>query len=110
MARDQTSVFVNPLFIALQFEPPFVDSNWSAINSRLTNTDVYSLAIDPKNTQTIYAGTYGGGVFKSTNGGSNWSKINSGLTNTTVWSLAIDPTNTQIIYAGTDGGVFRLEQ
>ena len=83
--------------------------SWSAINNGLTNATVRSLAIDPTNTQTIYAG--GWGVFKSEDGGLNWSKINSGLTNTFVRSLAIDPTNTQTIYAGTDGGgVFRLEQ
>jgi hypothetical protein len=29
---------------------------------------IYALAIDPTNPNTIYAGTYGGGVFKSANG------------------------------------------
>ena len=67
------------------------------------------LAIDPINIQIIYTGTRGGGVFKSTNGGSSWTKMNTGLTNTGVISLAIDPINTQIIYAGTTewGGVFK---
>ena len=73
------------------------------MNIGLTGS-VYSLAIDPTNTQVIYAGT-NGGVFKSTNGGSTWSEINNGLTNTDVRSLAIDPTSTQVIYAGTYGGV-----
>jgi hypothetical protein len=63
--------------------------------------DIRSLAIDPVNTQTIYAGT-NNGVFKSTDGGTNW--IKSVLTNTYVFSLVIDPTNTQVIYAGTRGG------
>jgi photosystem II stability/assembly factor-like uncharacterized protein len=75
----------------------------------LTDTDVESFAIDPTNTQVIYAGTYGDGVFKSANGGSSWSKINTGLTNSEVYSLGIDPTNTQVIYAGTFGGVFKSE-
>jgi len=63
-----------------------------------------ALAIDPKNPSIIYAGTYGGGVFESTNGGASWSAINSGLTNLDVLALAIDPKNPSIIYAGTYGG------
>ncbi|MBI4699381.1 MAG: hypothetical protein HY758_10900, partial [Nitrospirae bacterium] len=47
--------------------------NTSAANGVWTNIgpdggDVRALAIDPVNTSTIYAGTYGG-VYKSTDGG-----------------------------------------
>jgi photosystem II stability/assembly factor-like uncharacterized protein len=81
-------------------------TTWTAINSGLTNTQVYALAIDPTNPNIIYAGT-NGGVFKSTNWGGNWSAINSGLTDTHVWALAIDPSNTSTLYAGTGEGVFK---
>ena len=37
---------------------------------------VYALAIDPATPGTLYAGTSGGGVFKSTNGGGSWSAVN----------------------------------
>jgi hypothetical protein len=83
-----------------------VTGTWSAINSGLTNKQVITLAIDPTNTSTLYAGTEGG-VFKSTDWGGSWSAINSGLTNTHVWALAIDPTNTSTLYAGTEGGAFK---
>jgi hypothetical protein len=60
---------------------------------------------------TIYAGTLGGGVFKSINGGGNWSALNTGLTNTNVYALAINPAMPSIIHAGTNGGgVFSLQQ
>ena len=36
---------------------------WSAVNTGLTNTDVYALAIDPVTPSMLYAGTWGGGVF-----------------------------------------------
>ena len=78
------------------------------MNNALVGRWVFFLAIDPINTQTIYAGTYGGGVFKSLDGGSTWYAINAGLTNLHIYSLAIDPTNTQTVYAGTEqGGVFK---
>jgi photosystem II stability/assembly factor-like uncharacterized protein len=80
---------------------------WVPINNGLYGGSVNSLAIDPKNTQVIYAGTNGDGIFKSTDGGNSWNKINTGLTDTHIRSLAIDPTNTQIIYAGTGSGVFK---
>ena len=65
---------------------------------------IYALAINPQTPDTLYAGTYGGGVFKSTNGGTNWTAINTGLTNTNVCALAIDPQTPETLYAGTDGG------
>lgn len=59
-------------------------------------------------TQTIYAGEYAGGAYKSTDGGINWAAINTGLTNNAVYILMIDPTATQTIYAGTGGnGVYK---
>ena len=39
-------------------------TNWTAMNTGLTSTDVYALAINPQTPDTLYAGTYGGGVFK----------------------------------------------
>ena len=88
-------------------------ASWSQINSGLMYTTIYSLAIDPVNTQTIYAGTndFDGlfNIFKSTNGGANWGQFNFGLpTDTGPYSLSIDPNDTQTVYAGTYGnGVFK---
>jgi hypothetical protein len=62
------------------------------------------LAIDPATPATLYAGTSGDGVFKSTNGGGNWTAANTGLTNTDVNTLAIDPATPTTLYAGTHGG------
>jgi len=68
---------------------------------------VLALAIDPTNSQIIYAGSHASGIFKSSNGGGSWSAINTGLSSMVVNSLAIDPTNNQNIYAGTGSGVFQ---
>jgi photosystem II stability/assembly factor-like uncharacterized protein len=77
-------------------------TNWTAINTGLTNTFVNALAINPQTPDTLYAGTDGGGLFKSTNGGTNWTA--TGLTSNTVYALAIDPQTPDTLYAGTDGG------
>ncbi|MCX5977870.1 MAG: hypothetical protein NTV33_13900 [Coprothermobacterota bacterium] len=81
--------------------------NWSEVNNGLTGTLIADIAIDPSNSQILYAAT-DAGVFKSTNGGGNWSSVNNGITSFPINSIAIDSSNNQILYAGTKyGGVFR---
>ena len=65
---------------------------------------IISLAVDPNHPDTVYAGTWGAGVFKSTNGGLNWYPVNAGLGNAFVYSLEINPIQSNIVYAGTYRG------
>ena len=73
----------------------------------------FSLAVSPNYStdQTLFAGTGGGGAFKSTDGGSNWSAVNTGLANNLyVYSLAVSPAfaTDHTLFAGTyGGGVFK---
>lgn len=62
---------------------------------------IVALAFDPTNPLTLYAGSYGSGVFKSRDSGQTWTATNQGLTNLYVYSLAIDPLNPTTLYAGT---------
>ena len=41
--------------------------------------------------QTLFAGTFGGGVYRSSNGGTSWTPVNTGLSNLYQYSLAISP-------------------
>jgi hypothetical protein len=53
-------------------------------------------------------GTFGGGVFKSTNAGASWTPADTGLPNLAINALAIDPSNPATFFAGTmGGGVFK---
>src|SRR5438128_6635374 len=68
-----------------------------------------TLAIDPLTPTTLYAGTYGGGVFKSTDGGASWSStapLFPGYVGCEpcggVLALAIDPLIPTTLFAGTD--------
>ena len=60
-----------------------------------------SLAVDPANPATVYAGSWGAGMYKSVDAGASWFPINNGLGNMFINSLAIDPTQPQVLYAGT---------
>src|ERR1039457_6720515 len=96
------------LFLVLISVPVMASTTWQQTGGPLGGGGyILALAIDSTNSQNIYAGTLGGGVYKSTNGGGSWGPVNSGLTNLYVYSLAIDPKNSQTVYAGTEGGVYK---
>lgn len=73
--------------------------NWTAVNSGLTTTRVFSFAVNGSYT---FVGT-GGGVFFSSNNGDSWTPINSGLDSYFIRSLAV---NGNLLFAGTDAGVY----
>ena len=62
-----------------------------------------SLVLNPNNPAITYIGTYGSGIFKSTNGGAGWSTVNQGLRSVNVGPLVVDPGNPNTVYAGTAG-------
>ena len=87
--------------------------SWTPINEGLPKNDfqvlVQSLAVDPADTQIIYAGTGGfvgggAGVYKSTDGGESWSAANKGMLDYYITALAVDPANSQVVYAGGGSG------
>jgi len=89
-------------------------SSWDQVFS---DVFVQSVAIDPQNSQIVYAGTAdhpfhdqssGKGVFRSIDGGNSWHPLNAGLGNLSISTLEIDPNNPNLIFAGTGGsGIFK---
>jgi alpha-tubulin suppressor-like RCC1 family protein len=100
-----TDCSVNVSFNQISATSSTAETTWQSIGP--FGGIVISLAIDPTKTQTVFAGTYGGGVFKTINGGASWIVANAGLTNKFIYSLAIDPSNSQTIYAGTVSGIYK---
>ena len=70
---------------------------------------VLALAYDPARPRIVYAGTAGGGVAKSLDGGRSWASSSLGLGDPMVTALAVDPQDPRNIYAGTPGGLFRSQ-
>ncbi|MBN8707564.1 MAG: T9SS type A sorting domain-containing protein [Bacteroidetes bacterium] len=64
------------------------------------------LLIDPDDNthSTWFAGSVGGGIWKTTNSGDSWVDITPDLPNIAVTSLAMPASNPQVIYAGTGEG------
>jgi len=66
-----------------------------------------ALAVDPRDPQTLFAGTFQNGVLQSRDGGQTWVSRNEGLANLTINALVIDSSGGRL-HAATDGGVFEL--
>ena len=93
---------------------PFMTTQMTYSELGPTGGEVTAFIINPLNSQEMYAGTFGGGVFKSTDGGATWQNSSSGLIDLYIQSMAIDPKNPDTVYAGmykygvyksTDGGL-----
>jgi photosystem II stability/assembly factor-like uncharacterized protein len=69
---------------------------WSPIS---LSTPPYSLAGDPRDSSTVFAGGYNR-VHKTTDGGATWS-FGIGLEGV-IASVVLDPSNSDIVYASTD--------
>ena len=81
--------------------------SWHANNKGLGSLFVNTLAYDPNNPDTIYAGT-DGGAYVSFNGGQTWNQVNDGLLGATVvYSIVVDKDSN--VYAATPYGIFKLE-
>jgi choice-of-anchor A domain-containing protein/uncharacterized repeat protein (TIGR01451 family) len=66
---------------------------------------IWSLATDIDG--TIYAGSYGGGAYISTDNGDSWSQINSGLPNKYIYSVSVYGND---VYISTwSAGVYKFE-
>ncbi|HLG33033.1 MAG TPA: T9SS type A sorting domain-containing protein, partial [Ignavibacteriaceae bacterium] len=88
---------------------------WFPIFDSLAVLTVGDIAIDPINTNIIYVGTGepngghnnfpGGGMFKSTDGGSTWIFLGEEET-TSIGRVLVHPANTNIVYFAAVGSYF----
>lgn len=99
-------------------------NSWTALNDVMGNLAVNTLAMDPGNHNTLYAGTgegffnidavNGNGIFKSTDGGATWTQLaatagsgpfaNFAFVN----KILVSPNNSSRVYASTRMGIFPL--
>lgn len=82
------------------------------------STAVSALAVDPVNSQIVYAGTGsddatvqpGQGVLKSTDGGHTWQPLAASeapMRGYAINGLAVDPLNDMVVVAAAENGLFR---
>jgi photosystem II stability/assembly factor-like uncharacterized protein len=81
-------------------------TNYGVDWSRMTAFPSYysaSIALNPNNSQYLYAGTSNGYLYRSTNGGTSWSQVDY-ISNQNMKSVLVHPTNSSVIYAAPQSG------
>jgi hypothetical protein len=79
--------------------------SWTSIGPSNVGGRVRSIAIHPNDASTIFAGSVGGGIWKTTNGGASWLPVNDFMANLAVTSVVFTPTNPAVMYAATGEGL-----
>lgn len=78
---------------------PALFSGWEMTNGPFSGM-VCSFAVDPSNSQRIYAAVENGGLFTSDDGGRNWTHIEGGLTDLSISAVDVH-VDGKTIYVGT---------
>lgn len=95
-------------------------TTWEKTDSGITGSDIHALAVNPLDTNKIYAFSVGNGVFGSKDGAKSWYRIDDGPTNPSVRAFGYmgtpssmdrgmktdKTTNIGYLWAGTGGGLF----
>jgi photosystem II stability/assembly factor-like uncharacterized protein len=97
-------------------EPPVVNtSSMEEVYERLTYRSIgpyrggrsAAVAGSYKNRTTFYMGATGGGVWKTTDGGSNWKNISDKYFGGSMGAVAVAPSDESILYAGEGENTMR---
>ena len=89
--------------------------SWTSLGPTNIGGRVRALATVPGSPNTLFAGSMGGGLWKTVDGAASWQPVQDFLSSLWVSTIAIDPTNPLVMYVGTGesvqnfrgGGVFK---
>lgn len=91
-------------------------ATWTRRGGNLPFGDFTSILVNPRNGDEIFAGNayqiseIGGGVFRSTNGGTTWARIDpkgNRLPSQRIWALAFDGQDQNVLFVGShSAGVY----
>jgi photosystem II stability/assembly factor-like uncharacterized protein len=84
---------------------------WSGYGDQMRgnpHVDHHALALDPRNSNTVFAGT-DGGLYMSTDGGHAWAYRSNNMVTNRIYRIAFERVNQSAVWAGAqDQGTWRL--
>jgi hypothetical protein len=84
-------------------------NGWTSIGPGNIGGRVRAIAIHPTSTDTMFIGSVGGGIWKTTDGGATWSVVDDFMANIAVSSIVMTPGNPSVMYAGTGEGFYNSD-
>ena len=92
--------------------------SWARVDSPMNDLEIWALAIDPANPNTLFAGTCPSALFRSQDGGGSWRKLDVDLAEECVGipivprvtSILVDPEDSQTVYAGIEIDGMRISR
>jgi photosystem II stability/assembly factor-like uncharacterized protein len=82
------------------------EKNFALPSFKVDNPDLqayYSFLINPYNSNNLFLGMFGKGVYMSLDGANTWMPINKGLGNKHIYNIQLDASGNHL-YVGTNGG------
>lgn len=83
---------------------PIAPAKWRWLGPGNVGGRIRAIAISKTSPSTMFAGSVGGGIWKTTDGGSSWTPVNDFMASLSVSTLVFDPANPLVMYAGTGEG------
>jgi photosystem II stability/assembly factor-like uncharacterized protein len=83
---------------------------WTWLGPRNLGGPTPAIVVHPTNPSILWAGSVGGGIWKTLDGGASWAPLDDFMASLSVASLVLDPTDPNILYAGTGGGDYSLDR
>lgn len=89
-------------------------TNVHELESLLSGIGARCVAVDPKEPERVYVGTFDNGLYATDDGGGTWREGEEGLDDRRVLSLAVSPSHQEsgmsVVYAGTEpSNLYRSE-
>jgi len=94
--------------------PNIDNAHWVKLGPGNIGGRIRSIYIHPADTDLMFLGSVGGGIWKSTDGGDSWSPVDDFMGNLAVTSIVADPRTTNdvsstVLYAATGEGFYNID-
>src|SRR6516162_4331348 len=81
-------------------ELPVSEMRWRILGPALPEGRATAVAGSDAHALIYYAGTAGGGAWKTTDGGASWQNISDDIHLASVGAIAVDPADDNVVWAG----------
>src|SRR5262245_53787427 len=84
-------------------------SKWQWLGPGNIGGRVRAIVINPSNSAVWFAGSVGGGIWRTDTAGASWQPVNDFMANLAVSTIVIQPGNSNVMYAGTGEGFYNAD-